>query len=230
MMFVTTRRIVLLVPVRTITPSTELHGMMSRTIQCRRCTWSSYQITKHACSTPPSPLQQRNLHRQWRQQQHSTISSSSAITSCPPSSTPTNTKIKKTITTNTATTNSTNNNSLQLVRVGFPLILFSLLSAWVIRNAYGGKLHELEVSQGKSSISIRQAALAAEHDDMMERLTKIVKDDNYDNTKRIKRPEEVLEERRLERQKRNVWYRRWYRAISGQPLSPPPSPPPQPSL
>jgi hypothetical protein len=94
-------------------------------------------------------------------------------------------------------------------------MLFSVLAAWVVSNAYGGKLKELEVSQGKSSISIRQAALEAEHTDMMERLNKIVQSD-YDNTKRIQRPEEVLEQRRLERQKRNVWYRRWYRAISGQ--------------
>lgn len=95
---------------------------------------------------------------------------------------------------------------------GVPLILFALLSAWVVSNAYGGKLRELEASQGKVSMSIRQAALEEEHDEMMERLTKIVAED-FDNTKRIKRPEEILEERRKERERRNVWYRRMYRWV-----------------
>ena len=119
--------------------------------------------------------------------------------------------------TTTASSNSSNHyhNSLQIVRVGLPLILFSVLSAWVVSNAYGGKLKELEVAQGKTSISIRQAALEAEHTEMLERLNHIVQSD-YDNTKRIQRPEEVLEQRRLERQRRNVWYRRWYRAVTGQ--------------
>lgn len=53
-----------------------------------------------------------------------------------------------------------------------------------------------------------------EQDDMMEKLNKIRKSD-FDNTKRIERPEEILERRRLERQQRNVWYRRWWRAIRG---------------
>ena len=115
----------------------------------------------------------------------------------------------------TSSSSSSHTNSLQIMRVGLPLIFFSVLAAWVVSNAYGGKLKELEVSQGKSSISIRQAALEAEHDEMMERLSQIVRND-YDNTKRIQRPEEVLEQRRLERQRRNVWYRRWYRAVTGQ--------------
>jgi hypothetical protein len=51
-----------------------------------------------------------------------------------------------------------------------------------------------------------------EHDEMLERLNKIVAKD-FDNTKRIKRPQEVLEERRLERERRNRWYRRLYRWV-----------------
>ena len=123
----------------------------------------------------------------------------------------------RTTTASSTSSNSSNHyhNSLQIVRVGLPLILFSVLSAWVVSNAYGGKLKELEVAQGKTSISIRQAALEAEHTEMLERLNHIVQSD-YDNTKRIQRPEEVLEQRRLERQRRNVWYRRWYRAVTGQ--------------
>jgi hypothetical protein len=117
--------------------------------------------------------------------------------------------------TDTGSSSTTTTSSLQVIRVGLPLILFSVLSAWVVSNAYGGKLKEMEVSQGKTSMSLRQAAFEAEHTEMLERLNKIVQSD-YDNTKRIQRPEEVLEQRRLERQRRNVWYRRWYRALTGQ--------------
>lgn len=54
-----------------------------------------------------------------------------------------------------------------------------------------------------------------EHDEMMEKLSHIVKQD-FDNTKRIERPDEVLERRRKEREAKNVWYRRWWRGITGQ--------------
>ena len=101
-----------------------------------------------------------------------------------------------------------------MLRVGAPFVLFSVLAAWVVSSALDGKLKEMEASQGKSSISIRQAALEQEHDEMMERLNKIVAND-FDNTKRIKRPHEVLEERRKERERRNAWHRRAYRAIFG---------------
>ena len=50
---------------------------------------------------------------------------------------------------------------------------------------------------------------------MMEKLNKIRKED-FDNTKRIERPEEILERRRKEREQRNVWYRRWGRWIVGK--------------
>ena len=63
--------------------------------------------------------------------------------------------------------------------------------------------------------SERQAVMDKEHEDMMGKLNKIMKED-FDNTKRIERPEEVLARRRKERQARNVWYRRWWRNITGQ--------------
>ena len=104
----------------------------------------------------------------------------------------------------------------RLLTAGLPLILFSILSAWVVSNALEGKNKEREVSRGTTSISLRQAQLQDEHDEMMETLNKIVQLD-YDNTKRVKRPEEILEERRREREKRNVWYRRWWRSVRGEP-------------
>jgi hypothetical protein len=54
-----------------------------------------------------------------------------------------------------------------------------------------------------------------EKDDMMKKLDKKMKEP-FDNTKRIERPEEILERRRMERDRRNVWYRRLGRFIIGQ--------------
>jgi hypothetical protein len=101
-----------------------------------------------------------------------------------------------------------------MLTAGVPFVLFSVLAAWVVSNAVDGKLKEMELSQGKSSQSLRQAKLEEEHEDMMERLGKIVETD-FDNTKRIKRPNEILEERRLERERRNAWHRRAWRAVTG---------------
>lgn len=102
-----------------------------------------------------------------------------------------------------------------LVKAGLPFVLFSVLASWVVSNALDGKLKEMEASQGKTSKSIRQAKMEEEHEEMMERLNKIVAAD-FDNTKRIKRPHEVLEERRLERERRNAWHRRLYRWVAGE--------------
>lgn len=103
-----------------------------------------------------------------------------------------------------------------LINAGLPFVLFSILGLWVVSNAYSGKLREMETAQGRESQSIRQAQLSAEHDEMMERLSKIVQDDSFDNTKRIRRPEEILEERRLDRERRNAWHRRLYRWTFGK--------------
>ena len=98
----------------------------------------------------------------------------------------------------------------EMVRAGLPFVLFSILGAWVVSRALQGKLKEMETAQGKASKSIRQAAMESEHDEMMDRLNQIVATE-FDNTKRIKRPHEILEERRLERERKNAWYRRLYR-------------------
>jgi hypothetical protein len=50
---------------------------------------------------------------------------------------------------------------------------------------------------------------------MVEKLNKIVAQD-FDNTKRIERPDEILARRRKEREARNVWYSRYWRFIIGQ--------------
>ena len=54
-----------------------------------------------------------------------------------------------------------------------------------------------------------------EKSDMMDKLSKIRKQE-FDNTKRIERPEEILERRKKEREQRNVWYRRWGRWMMGK--------------
>lgn len=99
-------------------------------------------------------------------------------------------------------------------RNGAPFVLFSVLAAWVVGNALHGRLKEREVATGHVSQSLREAKLKEEQEEMMERLNKIVAQD-FDNTKRIKRPEEILEERRAERKRRNAWHRRLYRSLVG---------------
>jgi len=107
------------------------------------------------------------------------------------------------------------NESLHLVRAGLPLILFCGLGVWVISNGIEGKNKERDTFQGRISKSDRQHLLEKEHDDMMDKLNHIVAQD-FDNTKRIERPEEVLARRRKEREARNVWYKRLGRYIIGK--------------
>lgn len=101
----------------------------------------------------------------------------------------------------------------QLLTAGLPFVFFSVLAAWVVSNALQGKLKERETAHGVTSQSLRQASLQVEHDETMEKMNKIVASQDFDNTKRIKRPEEILQERKRERERRNAWYRRLYRWV-----------------
>lgn len=128
----------------------------------------------------------------------------------------------------------------EFLRAGLPFVLFSVLSAWVLKNAIEGRTRESELVKGKASKwvmlwllvasclrflpfflslyhcrSERQARMEEEKNEMMDKLNKITSKD-FDNTRRIERPEEILERRRKERQARNVWYKRWGRWITGQ--------------
>mmetsp|Transcript_20566 Transcript_20566/g.31354 ORF Transcript_20566/g.31354 Transcript_20566/m.31354 type:complete len:192 (+) Transcript_20566:155-730(+) len=117
---------------------------------------------------------------------------------------------------------SGNNHSIQptttfakgFVRAGLPMILFSLGSLWVVQIAMDGKNKEREKFKGETSRSERQARMDEEKEDMMNILNKKMQED-FDNTKRIERPDQVLERRRKERERRNVWYRRCARRIFG---------------
>ena len=88
----------------------------------------------------------------------------------------------------------------QLLTAGLPFVFFSVLAAWVVSNALQGKLKERETAHGVTSQSLRQASLQVEHDETMEKMNKIVASQDFDNTKRIKRPEEILQERKRERE------------------------------
>lgn len=101
------------------------------------------------------------------------------------------------------------------IKAGLPFVLFSVLASWVVANALEGKLKEMEASQGKASKSLRQYHMEQEQNEIMERIGFIAKQD-FDNTKRIQRPHEILEERRKERERRNVWYRRAWRWMRGK--------------
>jgi Cytochrome c oxidase assembly protein COX16 len=101
------------------------------------------------------------------------------------------------------------------LRAGLPFVFFSLGAWWVLTSAIDGKLKERAVSRREVSQSERQAVMEEEHEDMMEKLTKAAKKD-FDNTKRIERPEDILARRRAEREKRNIWYRRLWRRVKGE--------------
>jgi len=105
--------------------------------------------------------------------------------------------------------------SMYLVQAGLPMFLFCGLGVWVVSNGIDGKNRERDAFQGRISKSERQAVMDKEHDDMMDKLNHMMKEE-FDNTKRIERPEEVLARRRKERESRNVWYRRIWRNVTGQ--------------
>lgn len=101
------------------------------------------------------------------------------------------------------------------LRAGLPFVLFSLGAWWVVTNAIDGKLKEKAASRREVSQSERQSLMEQEHDDIMDKINKAAKKD-FDNTRRIERPEEILARRRAEREQRNVWYRRLWRSIKGE--------------
>mmetsp|Transcript_21683 Transcript_21683/g.53790 ORF Transcript_21683/g.53790 Transcript_21683/m.53790 type:complete len:157 (+) Transcript_21683:145-615(+) len=105
--------------------------------------------------------------------------------------------------------------SMHVVKAGLPLFLFCGLGVWVVSNGIDGKNKERDAFQGRISKSERQAVMDKEHDEMMGKLNKFMKED-FDNTKRIERPDEVLARRRKEREARNVWYKRLWRNVTGQ--------------
>jgi hypothetical protein len=131
--------------------------------------------------------------------------------------------------------------SLSFTKAGLPLLLFSGLGVWVVANGIDGRNKERDAFQGRISKCVfrvlavtkhpgdftlhflslfvcrseRQAVMEKEHDDMMDKLSDIVAQD-FDNTKRIERPEEILARRKKDREARNVWYRRWGRLLIGR--------------
>lgn len=104
---------------------------------------------------------------------------------------------------------------MHLVQAGLPLLLFCCLGVWVVSSGIDGKNKERDAFQGRISKSERQVVMDKEHDDMMNKLNRMMKQD-FDNTKRIERPDEVLARRRKEREAQKVWYRRIWRNVTGQ--------------
>ncbi len=87
----------------------------------------------------------------------------------------------------------------------------------MLKSGLEGKNIDRDKSRGFVSKSERQARLDAERDQMMEKLNKRIKTVDFDNTKRIERPEEILERRKKEREERNRWYKRTWRWVTRQP-------------
>lgn len=102
------------------------------------------------------------------------------------------------------------------VRAGLPFLLFSVGASLMLKSGLEGKNTDRDKSKGFVSKSERQARLDAERDQMMEKLNKRIKTVEFDNTKRIERPEEILERRKKEREDRNRWYKRSWRWATRQ--------------
>ena len=55
-----------------------------------------------------------------------------------------------------------------------------------------------------------------EKEELLEKMQRDLEKNDFDNTKRIERPEDVLARRKKEREMRNRWYKRSWRWITGQ--------------
>jgi hypothetical protein len=102
------------------------------------------------------------------------------------------------------------------IKAGLPFLLFSVGASLMLKNGLEGKNIDRDKSKGFVSKSQRQARLDNERDEMMEKLNKRIKTVDFDNTKRIERPEEILERRKREREERNRWYKRTWRWVTRQ--------------
>lgn len=102
------------------------------------------------------------------------------------------------------------------VTAGLPFLLFSVGASFVLKSAVEGKNKERDKSSGLISKSERKARLDAERDAMVHKLNKRMETVDFDNTKRIERPEEILEKRKQEREDRNKWYKRTWRWVTRQ--------------
>ena len=85
----------------------------------------------------------------------------------------------------------------------------------MLKSGIEGKQKESDMAKGVVSKSERKARLEKEQNNMLEKINKVRKTD-FDNTRRIERPEEILERRKQERAKRNIWYRRAWRTVTFQ--------------
>lgn len=94
-------------------------------------------------------------------------------------------------------------------------MMFCVGASYVVKSGIEGKQKESDTAKGVVSKSERQARLEREQNDMLSKINKIRKTD-FDNTKRIERPEEILERRKKEREMRNVWYKRAWRTVTFQ--------------
>ena len=101
------------------------------------------------------------------------------------------------------------------VKAGMPLILFSVGASYVLKDAIEGKNKERDAVKGASSKSERQARMEREREDMVDKISRTMAKD-FDNTRRIERPEEILERRKMERERRNRWHRRAWRWVTRQ--------------
>ena len=98
------------------------------------------------------------------------------------------------------------------LRAGLPFLLFIFGGSYFLSISIDDRLKEKEVTRG--SKSDRQFEMEQEKEELMNKMSKTIND--FDNTKRIERPEDVLARRKKEREDRNRWYKRTWRWVTGK--------------
>jgi len=107
--------------------------------------------------------------------------------------------------------------SRPFIRAGLPFLLFMFGGAYFLSISLNDRLKENEQTrQLGGSKSEREFIMEEEKSNLLRKLQKDIETKDFDNTRRIERPEEVLARRKLEREQRNKWYRRSWRWITGQ--------------
>ena len=107
---------------------------------------------------------------------------------------------------------STQHSAKPFIRAGLPFLLFIIGGSYFLSISIDDRLKEKDIDKG--SKSDRQFEMEQEKEELMAKMSKTIQD--FDNTKRIERPEEVLARRKKEREDRNRWYRRTWRWVTGQ--------------
>mmetsp|Transcript_11422 Transcript_11422/g.17319 ORF Transcript_11422/g.17319 Transcript_11422/m.17319 type:complete len:146 (-) Transcript_11422:87-524(-) len=115
-----------------------------------------------------------------------------------------------------STSNANKKPPHSFMRVGMPFLLFVAGGTYFLSIALDDRLKDKEqMRELGGSKSDRQFQMEQEKENLLRKLQKDIETKEFDNTRRIERPEEVLARRKKEREERNRWYKRTWRWITG---------------